>query len=83
MSLKMEYNLQKWLEPTFYSPANNLISPFPSTDFVNPGIGNVVNLFSTYVPIHSNTMLHPIEKKLDTALMQEGSGMNESQPNEV
>jgi hypothetical protein len=37
----MDYNLQKWIEPSFLVPRNNIskgITPFPSQDFINPGV---------------------------------------------
>jgi hypothetical protein len=73
----MDYNLQKWLEPSFYSPFKNFISPYPSTDFVNPGIGGAVKIFNAYEPIHTISGTHSIEKKLDPSLLQEGTGETE------
>ena len=70
----MDYNLQKWIEPSFLVPQNNQITPYPSTDFVNPGIGCVARLYSFYEPMHSQSNTHTIEKKPDPALLQEGTG---------
>jgi hypothetical protein len=88
MSNKMEYNLQKLIEPSFYTPQQNHLqglTPYPSKDFINPGIGSTIKLYSIYQPIHAPAPLHSIDKKIDLALMQEGSGDNkedESNQNE-
>lgn len=39
---------------------NGSLSSFPSVDFVNPGIGNIVRPYGLYVPIHGQ---HEIYKK--------------------
>jgi hypothetical protein len=81
----MEYNLQKLIEPSFFNPQQNhfqALTPYPSKDYINPGIGSTIKLFSIYQPIHAPSPLHSIEKKLDSALMQEGSGDNQEDENE-
>jgi hypothetical protein len=81
----MEYNLQKLIEPSFFNPNQNhlqTLTAFPSTDFINPGIGSAVQLFSIYQPIHAPSALHAIDKQIDSALMQEGSGDDKSNQNE-
>lgn len=72
----MEYNLQKWLEPSFYSPQNNLTSAYPPNDFINPGIGSVVNLFTSYQPTYQSSDNYSIQKEPqpEASLVQEGSG---------
>jgi hypothetical protein len=72
----MEYNLQKTIENSFMNPimcpSGQRLSSTPATDYVNPGIGAEINMFSFYVPIHSTKPLHSIEKISDQE--QEGSG---------
>jgi hypothetical protein len=80
----MEYNLQKTIEPSFMSPmmgqtAQRLTSS-PATDFVNPGIGGEINMFSFYVPLHSTKPIHTIEKKMEKE--QEGLGQTDEDLNE-
>ena len=72
----MEYNLQKWLQPSFYSPQNNFNSSYPPNDFINPGIGSVVNLFSSYQPTYQSADNYSIQKEPlpEASLIQEGSG---------
>jgi len=77
MSSKMEYNLQKLIEPTFFNPHQNhlqTLSSYPSVDYINPGIGSAIQMYSIYQPIHAPSALHSIDKKIDSALVQEGSG---------
>lgn len=62
----MDYNLQKWIEPSFYNPFNDRMSPYPSRDFVNPGIGSVTSLFTFYEPIHNRPSPYAIDKKPGT-----------------
>ena len=73
---KMDYNLQKWIEPSFFVPKNNRISSYPSSDFVNPRVGSVARLYSFYEPTHSHKNAHTIEKETDASLLQEGTGEN-------
>ena len=75
----MEYNLEKWLEPSFYSPDNNFISPYPSSDFVNPGIGSVVSLFTSYQSTHQRSENYSIQKEPVASLTQEGSGETQNE----
>jgi hypothetical protein len=73
----MDYNLEKWIEPSFFTPQQNQhqrLTSFPTTDFVNPGIGGVVRLYSIYRPLHSSPPIHSIDKKMDLSLEQEGFG---------
>ena len=44
----------------------------PATDYVNPGVGAEINLFSFYVPLHSTKPLHSIQKVVQQE--QAGSG---------
>ena len=44
----------------------------PAIDYVNPGIGAEINMFSFYVPVHSTKSLHSIQKVSEQE--QEGSG---------
>ena len=65
----MEYNLLKSIESRvspFYIPNQTLpkLTAFPSTDFVNPGLGQISRLYSFYVPLHSHKSLHSHEKKI-------------------
>jgi len=59
----MEYSLARSLEgftDIVYS-SHPHIYPDPAFDLVNPGLGHVINLYSTFVPIQGHS-LHSIEK---------------------
>ena len=69
MKLEMEYNLLKTIESNFGSfrvPNENLpkLTPFPGTDYVNPGLGQISRLYSFYVPMYSNKNVHTLQKKV-------------------
>ena len=70
----MEYNLQKTLDSSFMSPVvghlGQRLSSTPAIDYVNPGIGAEINLFSFYVPLHTTRPLHSIQKIVENE--QEG-----------
>jgi hypothetical protein len=72
----MEYNLQKTIEHSFMNPimgqSCQRLSATPATDYVNPGIGGEMKLFSFYVPLRSAKPLHAIQKVVPQE--QEGSG---------
>jgi hypothetical protein len=72
----MEYNLQKTIETSFMNPimgqSGQRLTSTPATDYINPGIGAEINLFSFYVPLHSTKPLHSIQKVVQQE--QEGSG---------
>jgi hypothetical protein len=74
----MEFNLQKTIENSFMNPllghSGQRLTSTPAIDFVNPGIGAEINMFSFYVPIHSTKSLHSIQKVSDQKEEQEGSG---------
>ena len=78
---KMEYNLLKTIEPNWAStvlpPSFPRLTPFPATDYINPGLGQISRLFSFYVPLHSQTHLHTVTKKVNTVNL-EGSGKSET-----
>lgn len=63
----MEFSLAKSLEST--SEIFNVPFPYlrsdPAADQVNPGIGQIVSLYETVVPMHGHSR-HSIEKKLDS-----------------
>jgi hypothetical protein len=77
----MDYNLQKLIEPSFMRPLSTdssfFLTPFPATDYINPGIGNIVRLYSFYEQSHGQTSTHSIEKTTDQ-LDQTGSGETET-----
>ena len=79
----MEYNLQKTIEPSFMNPilghCGQRLTSTPATDFVNPGIGSQINLFSFYVPLNSTKPIHTIEKVNENEQEQEGSGNTEQE----
>jgi hypothetical protein len=72
----MEFNLQKTIENSFMNPlmgqSGQRLSSTPAIDYVNPGIGAEINMFSFYVPTHSIKSIHSIEKVHQQ--QQEGSG---------
>ena len=72
----MEYNLQKTIESSFMSPImghlGQRLSATPASDYVNPGIGAEINLFSFLVPLNAPKSLHSIDKVVEQE--QEGSG---------
>ena len=63
----MEYSLAKSLEGH-----SEILHSFPrmnsdpAADYVNPGLGQIVNLYETFVPLHG-VSLHAIEKKVETS----------------
>ena len=62
----MEFSLAQSLEG--YSEVKNVPFPHiksdPATDNVNPGLGQIVNLYDTIVPMRGHS-LHSIEKKVE------------------
>ena len=79
----MEYNLLKTIEggigcPFIPNESYPRLSPFPSTDFVNPGLGQIARLHDFYVPLYSNRHLHEIKKKVSLDNL-EGSGAVENE----
>ena len=64
----MEYNLLKTIESPLSSAVTNQIiprlSPYPATDYVNPGLGQISRLYNFYVPLPANYNLHHIKKKV-------------------
>ena len=78
----MEYNLLKTIEngigcPFIPNESFPRLSPFPATDFVNPGLGQISRLHDFYVPLYSNHNLHEIRKKASLDNL-EGSGVSEN-----
>jgi len=63
----MEYSLSNLLEGyadiSYEAVPHN--SSSPAVDFVNPGLGQIVNLYQTFVPIHGQS-IHNLEKKIET-----------------
>ena len=70
----MDYNLQKWLSPSFYNPNHQQLTPYPSQDYVNPGLGQIVQNYSFYQPLYLQPSMHVITKKVDPGLTLEGRG---------
>jgi hypothetical protein len=70
----MEFNLEKWLTPSFYNPQQQQLTPYPSVDYVNPGIGHIVRNYSFYQPLFTQRNTHAIDKKVDPGVMLEGRG---------
>lgn len=64
----MEYNLLKTIESPLSSSVTKQIiprlSPYPATDYVNPGLGQISRLYNFYVPLPANYNLHHIKKKV-------------------
>ena len=65
----MEYNLLKTIENSVggnFIPNEKYprLSPYPATDFVNPGLGQISRLYNFYVPLPTNYNLHQINKKI-------------------
>lgn len=61
----MEYRLALSMDPNqiFISDRSHLnISSTPPTDFVNPGLGQIVRLYDLYVPIHQMKSPFQIDK---------------------
>lgn len=69
----MDYTLQKLIvpAPTHYQPKRFLRSD-PAKDYVNPGIGGAIQMFSFHVPLYSNKSLLQKQKLISNE--QEGSG---------
>ena len=73
----MEYSLLKTIEVNLGSPVPTSsypkLTPYPATDFVNPGLGQIGRLYSFYVPLYSHSNLHSVSKKVNLDELQ-GSG---------
>ena len=89
MKINMEFKLLKTIENGFTTggmPKQTLpnLTPFPATDFVNPGLGQISRLYSFYVPTYSNKNLHELRKQslLETHENLEGFGASENQLNQ-
>ncbi len=79
MKIKMEYKLLKTIEPNFVINVPNemmpRLTPFPATDYVNPGVGQITRLYSFYVPLHVKSLHSQTKNEPNVeAQMQEGSG---------
>ena len=79
----MEYSLLKTIEGNIGGlllPKERFprLSPYPASDFVNPGLGQISRLYSFYVPLYSNRNLHQVQKKnsLDNL---EGTGTQQTE----
>ena len=74
----MEYNLLKTIERpmALLMPTETLprLTPYPATDFVNPGLGQISRLYSFYVPLYTQKNIHAIEKKVENVDNLEGNG---------
>ncbi len=69
----MEYNILKSIEDPvgYHRPLlNQLQSPFPNKDYVNPGVGITTRLFDVFVPIYYDKSPHCSTKAID----QQGFG---------
>ena len=80
----MEYNLLKTIEPNLGSCVSSStyprLTPYPATDFVNPGLGQISRLYSFYVRVHSEKNLHTIAKKVNSVADNlEGSGSDNTE----
>ena len=66
----------KQLDPTFTSNVlQGSLSPYPATDFVNPGLGNIVRPFGLYVPLYLHQHSHKkVKEKVEEKIIQEGAG---------
>jgi hypothetical protein len=75
----MEHRFMKQLNSTFTKNIlQSNLSSYPALDFINPGLGNIVQPYGLYVPIHyasdiyQQTKSKPVENKL--IVHQEGTG---------
>jgi hypothetical protein len=80
----MEYSLLKTIEngigcPFIPNESYPRLTPFPATDFVNPGLGQISRLHDFYVPLYSNRHLHEKHKKVNNLDNLEGSGVSENE----
>ena len=86
MKVEMEYNLLKTIEAnlgtTIQTASYPRLTPYPATDFVNPGVGQIGRLYSFYVPLHSHNNLHTISKKVNLDNL-EGSGNEQTETKKV
>lgn len=73
----MEFSLSRSLEDS--TEISNVpfphLSSDPALDQVNPGIGQLVSLYETVVPMRGHS-LHSIEKKVEVALEQQTDELN-------
>jgi hypothetical protein len=77
----MEFNLLKTIEKplTYFRPNEAILqSPFPSRDFVNPGVGNVIKSYSIFVPLHTYNYLHRLQKTNEADQLGFGSPLSSS-----
>ena len=78
----MEYNLLKTIENSVggnFIPNEKYprLSPYPATDFVNPGLGQICRLHSFYVPLYTTKNIHEKQKSSQLENL-EGSGSAEN-----
>ena len=72
----MEYNLLKTIEPNFMAsmmmPNSSYpnLTNFPAIDFVNPGVGQITQMYSFYVPLFNDANIHKIQKQDENELEQ-------------
>ena len=83
----MEYGLLKTLDQSPSSSSFINITPFPSTDCITPGFGQVVNQFSLYIPIHQKPSLHTVVKSIESESIelekvQDGGGSIQAASND-
>ena len=83
----MEYGLLKTLDQSPSSSSFINITPFPSTDCITPGFGQVVNQFSLYIPIHQKPSLHTVVKSIESEAIelekvQDGGGSIQAASND-
>lgn len=74
----MEYRLALTMqsEGDFYGNNSSLnLLNTPSVDYVNPGLGQITQLFDLYVPIHSHNTPFTLEKIDNNVSEQIGNGL--------
>jgi len=79
----MEYTLLKKIErplACFIPREADLRNPYPSVDFVNPGVGSICKNYSIYVPLYANHLPHGITK---VSNHQIGAGASNTEPSKV
>jgi hypothetical protein len=82
----MEYNLLKTIEPNFMAsmmmPNSSYpnLTNFPAIDFVNPGVGQITQMYSFYVPLFNDANIHKIQKQDENELEQIGLGKDITEP---
>lgn len=63
MDYKLQWKIEKKIGVPFIPSSGVQLTPYPAIDYVNPGCEG--KLYNFYVPLHSKSSIHLINKKID------------------